>query len=293
MEFHNATLLPKGLPEIMAAVTPYDIYPETKVIAFRRKDGTGALGKAGYNQITDSFEVHLYPTLCCSNGGRRPSIGTFSFKLWLALLQTALHEIGHLARRDDYIYQKKDYARHYGEAYFHVEWLANNWMWDTLRRILRDNHRLGQPVGALTGYPGVLAYRLRNCDRPWSGGGDYKGLNEWRALGCGGQITMSDIACKLKPGLYSSDRSALIQRARVYRVIHRAAEAVGVRRLFVNKNGRRYLMFNAGEADAVWNWLSANVETVDRSIGIDGVQQNSDEDMGNLPHAPESETCPF
>lgn len=38
MEFHNVKLLPRGLPEIIAQLAPYDIYPDTKVIACPRKE---------------------------------------------------------------------------------------------------------------------------------------------------------------------------------------------------------------------------------------------------------------
>ena len=103
MEFHNPKLLPKGLHEIIAAFVPYDIYPETKVIAYPRKGmgsarGKGYLGCAGYNDLTYSYEICLYPTMCCSNRGNIHIYpGTPSFQLWMALLSVALHEIGHLA----------------------------------------------------------------------------------------------------------------------------------------------------------------------------------------------------
>lgn len=48
------------------------------------------------------------------------------------------------------------------------------------------------------------------------------------------------------------------EKARYRRAIHRAAEALGLCRYFTNKNGCRYLMFNAGEAEAVYEWLVEN-----------------------------------
>ncbi|GAJ11548.1 unnamed protein product [marine sediment metagenome] len=40
MEFHNVKLLPKGLPEIIAQFVPYEIYPDTKVVAYPRKESS-------------------------------------------------------------------------------------------------------------------------------------------------------------------------------------------------------------------------------------------------------------
>ena len=45
MEFHNAKLLPKGLPEIISQTVPYKYYPDTKVIAYSRKEKRGLLGQ--------------------------------------------------------------------------------------------------------------------------------------------------------------------------------------------------------------------------------------------------------
>jgi hypothetical protein len=53
-------------------------------------------------------------------------------------------------------------------------------------------------------------------------------------------------------------RDLLVVRQIVRRAIHRAAKELGITRYFVNRNGKRFLMFNAGEALRVLDWLKAN-----------------------------------
>ena len=55
------------------------------------------------------------------------------------------------------------------------------------------------------------------------------------------------------------------ERNKIYRLIHEAANAVGAHRYFINKNGRKYLMFNAREAELVCQYI-ANTGLVDISI---------------------------
>ena len=51
-------------------------------------------------------------------------------------------------------------------------------------------------------------------------------------------------------------------RARLERLVrdqaHRAANNLGIQRYALSANGRRYLMFNVGEAEAVYEWLVNN-----------------------------------
>ncbi len=261
MEFYNVELLPKGLPEIIAQLVPYEIYPDTKVIAYSRKrmgpnDSSGSLGYAGYDRLTFSFHIGLYPTMCCSNGGHRCDYpGTFSFQLWMGMLRTAIHEIGHLATHQLYYGMPHDDEYNY-EAHSYVESLADEWADCAMARILGADPRLGQPPGALTGYPGILAYKMRSSGgKPWDGF-DSDRIADWRALKCGGQVTINDIAEKLTG--YEVPEGWGKAKARYRRAIHKAAKELGIERYFVNKNGRRYLMFNAGEAEAVYEWVDFN-----------------------------------
>ena len=267
MEFHNVKLLPRGLPEIIAQLVPYEIYPDTKVIAYPRK-GRGppsvryhCLGYAGYDSLTFSFRIGLYPTMCCSNGGRR-YVGTYSFELWMSMLSTAIHEIGHLATRQ--LYCDLFYSNHsYDGTYWYVERLADDWMNDAMARILQVDPRLGQPPGALTGYPGILAYKLRkNGGKPWDGFNPYR-MAEWHGLRCDGQVTVGDIAFKVILNLLRStwdieEKSQARLKRLVRDQVHRAANNLGIQRSAFSSNGRRYLMFNAGEAEAVYQSLVDN-----------------------------------
>ncbi len=275
MEFHNVKLLPKGLPEIIAQFVPYDIYPDTKVIVYPRKLARGIAGAAGYDDMTRSYHIRLYPTILSFYAWGE--IGTYSFKLWFSYLKTALHEIGHLATRT-LIEGKAGWIDKSGtlvgcdtREHFYVEGLANEWMQQAMAQILQGDSRLGQPNGALTGYPGMNAYRLRNWGRPWNNGEyDHFRQAEWRGLSCGGQVTINDIAKKLMLqerlgyevplGDWVRESARCLERwirasARCRRAVHRAAKELRIERYFTNKNGRRYLMFNAGEAEAVFNRL--------------------------------------
>jgi len=267
MEFHNVKLLPKGLPEIIAQLVPYDIYLNTKVIAYPRKLTGGVAGIAGCDGMTRSYHIGLYPTILsfyAGNGG----IGTYSFNLWFHYLKTALHEIGHLATRaliQDIPGGIDKFGTRVGSTrdHMYVEGLANDWMCQALARILQVSPRLGQPLGALTGYPGMNAYRLRNWGKPWNNGEhNYYRQTEWRGLSCGGQVTINDIAKKLMyqehPGYELPPEGWEKARAKFSRAVHKAAKELGIERYFVNKNGRRYLMFNAGEAEAVYEWVVGN-----------------------------------
>lgn len=263
MEFHNAKLLPKGLHEIIANLVPYDIYPNTKVIVYRRKWIRGVAGIAGYDGMTQSYYIGLYPTVLSfyvGNGG----IGTYSFNLWFSYLKTALHEIGHLAT---YALIQNIPCRigSFGKSvrsmrdYIYVEKLADNWRDQALVRILQVSPRLGQLLGALTGYPGINAYRLRNWGKPFNNGKhNYYRQAEWRGLGCGGQITIGDIIHEFyyKWWGYNLDKNDRVKiEAQLRREIHRVAKIIGIDRFFINKNGRRYLMFNVREAEAIYQQL--------------------------------------
>ncbi|MFC1924065.1 hypothetical protein ACFLXA_01690 [Chloroflexota bacterium] len=273
MEFHNAKLLPKGLHEIIAAFVPYGIYPRTKVIAYHHarlrppKLQHRVLGYARYDRLTSCFQIGLYPSLCCSSGVRCHNYtGTMSFQYWMAMLSTALHEVGHLAML--HLCQNLPHDPEMRlDNHLYVEHLANRWMQSAMMRILRVNQRLGQPVHALTGYPGILSYKLRNNWGQPSSDINPDRIIEWRALKCGGQITQYDIITKLYEVHGASfqavdelDTNTTIKKqsqviSRMRRAIHIAARQLGISRYYISKNGRRYLMFNAGEAEAVFRHL--------------------------------------
>ena len=156
MEFHNVKLLPKGLPEIIAQFVPYEIYPDTKVVAYPRKEARGLRGRAGYDG--ESYWIKLYPIVITLHHSCHE--GIISFSLWLYFLRVALHEVGHLATRRLWLDLPTDY-NDYSAAHFYIEHLADRWMDQSLARILRVDPRLGQPLGLITGYPGIKAYRWR------------------------------------------------------------------------------------------------------------------------------------
>ena len=122
MEFHNVKLLPKGLPEIMAQLVPYEIYPDTKVIACPRKEPYGDRGEV-YDGA--NYRVKIFPTVITYLAifGLHPLNGTLSFALWSSFLTTALHELGHLATRHIWLDMRSDLPY----PYWSVEGAAERW----------------------------------------------------------------------------------------------------------------------------------------------------------------------
>jgi len=269
MEFYNVKLLPKGLPEIIAQFVPYEYYPDTKVIAYPRKAKGGHLGQLCYGP-----QIRLYPTMIAFHSH---GVGTYSFQLWHHFLKVALHEVGHLATiplcegisEGDYEFC--------WEAHCYVEDLADRWCDQAMARILQVDPRLGQPSGRLTGYPGILAYQRR--------AGSFKQLDkgrieEWRAMSCDAQVPLHDIVHCVNHWEPPSDAGILSfllnskltpeqevelelrnqKRQKSYhqsisktrRLVHKAASILGITRCYVNRQGKRYLMFNVGEAEAVY-----------------------------------------
>lgn len=263
MEFHNVKLLPKGLPEIVAQLIPYDIYSDTKLVVHCRKITGGVQGAAGYDNITESYVIDLYPTVISVHCQGLP--GTHSFNQWLQYLKTALHEIGHLATRVlieniPSTVNSLGFRQCSCRNYIYVEELANKWRDQALARILRVDTRLGQPEGFITGYAGIRTYRWLH----WMPTVHHRRLEEFRGFRCGGQITLGTIAntaiCQLLGSrvLGLEDEShARLKRIAVDQV-RRAADSLGIRRYAFSSSGRRYLMFSVGEAEAVYEWLVDN-----------------------------------
>lgn len=312
MEFHNAKLLPKGLPEIMVQFMPDCVYDDMKVIVSPEKEKPGLRGQAHFE--TGRSFIRLWPTIMAFFKETR--IGTYSFRLWHSFLHTALHEIGHFATAD--LYDVDDEAKYEHNYDFHsyVEKLANDWSDRAMARLLAVNPRLGQPEGRLTGYPGILAYEYRKFSQETINkersdrSPHYDRILEWRGMKCNGQITMTDIAGCLRgfihnqfptwredshprgtpcyigsdfweptpgqpwtgEGTYGGpeyrlpegepvptvdyDKQRRDEFKRLYRAIHWARKELGITRFFVNRHGWTYAMFNVGEAESVFHFLS-------------------------------------
>jgi len=257
MEFHNPKLLPRGMHEIIVAFMPSEVYDATRVIVYPREPYRYApRGEVGYDAMTDAYRIQLYPSECA---GSLYWGGTYSFELWMQLLSTALHEAGHLATmrfRRDYRHEATDYRG----ARDHYEALAEAWCHRALGRILRVDPRLGQPLGALTGYPGDALRRwhkwgLEHPSR--TSPSIIRAVREdWRASTCDGQLTPQDIVKKIVPR-HAYEGHFRAMRSRLYSAIEQAAAALRIERFYTGRTGRRYRLFNAGEAEAVYAWLCA------------------------------------
>jgi len=243
MDFYNEKLLPKGLPEIIVQFVPHEIYPFTKVITYPRKAERGLHGRAGWEGITSSYYVKLYPTTICLNP---EGIGTYSFRLWYTLLRVALHEVGHLVDRERYDTVSEEEYQNY-KIHGVIENAADSFAYAAMKRIGEVDPRLGQPSGALTGYAGVLAYRRRSGS--FTNATDRGRIEEWRALKCDAQMGLGGVVSQLQGLVPDRDYlSPLLVRPLVRSIVRREAVRCGLNRYFENRNGRRYLMFNYEEA---------------------------------------------
>lgn len=182
MEFHNAKLLPPGLHEIIVAFVPYDIYPETKVIAYPGKVERRShlvLGEAVWDKLTSSFVIWLYPLeivkgvarvidgqapfppfgcVCSVRRIRSERELCFRCQLWADFTCVALHEIAHLATfklHHDYwrVPKKTPY-----ENYLHTEILANDWFQAAVDKTVKVYPHLGRPSKALASAVGRWFY---------------------------------------------------------------------------------------------------------------------------------------
>jgi hypothetical protein len=256
MEFYNERLLTKGLPEIIAAFTPTDIYDDTKVITYSHKKRRGLKGESTDNDSTRNYKVELWPSTICATPGQcnyRMPVGfegTYSFQLWRDQLFVALHEIGHLVTREQANKTTREEYDLRGDSYYYIEHLADEFAFRSMVRILEVDSRMGQPLGALTGYSGIKAYERRS--------GSFNEIDkgriaEWRALKCGAQITLSDVVKQLWNEFlkYHKDFEYLAAYPLISRIIHSQAKHWNIGRYFTNRNAKKFLMFNIGEAQQI------------------------------------------
>jgi len=247
MEFYNERLLPNGLPEIICAFMPYEKYPGAKVICHSRSEGRSWLGTVN----DGTAKIQLVPTKIAFHLRGR---GTYSFRLWQTFLQVALHEIGHIYTNGQRQAISEAEYDTYGAAWAYVERLADDWAGRAMARILEVDPRMGQPPGALKGYPGILAYHRRAGQ--FAGAVDPGRIAEWRALKCDAQVTIGDVVSAIEIRVINArmTRSFMSHpdRSWIKGLVHKVADSFGIHRYFISStNGRHHLMFNAGEACAV------------------------------------------
>ena len=257
MEFHRPDLIPDGLPELIYEVTPPRLKSRLKVIACPDMElvehsvdmGNGThritlMGTAGRAHADASLStIVLYSH---SIVRWEPALlGTAMFRYWMAFLNVALHEIGHLnnALEGDGSFQAERYAidPRYRER---AECRANAWKQEVLDRIARDSARLGQPYE-----PGLDIDQLSRC--PFNCSLSPRRLirrGEYMASLCGGQMTVSDIISNLARQL-GVDTDAWY--GRLYGLLKRTARTLGINRFHTHETGRRYRFFSYAEAQSV------------------------------------------
>ena len=109
------------------------------------------------------------------------------------------------------------------------------------------------PSGAITGYPGVLAYKMRS--------GPFNRYNrtrveEWRAMRCDGQVPIGHVVRRLAEAAEEIDDRKRAQRKTLcpalFRLVKSVANGMGIDRCYVARSGKHHIVFNAGEARAVY-----------------------------------------
>lgn len=246
VEWHNAKLLPSGLPELAYQVAPAEIAGRLRVVALAGRPAVGGgLARVMTNDPKrEEVVIEMYSHPIFADGVLDLDVAATA--VWLRFLSTYLHEVGHVVALLD----GRDPAngvRYRSEDGYHrwVEDLADAWADEALARIAARDPYLGQPVpGRLDGYPGRLLFvqgstALREGRmRGWA----YNAaVASARAASVGGQFTVSDVARELRTHRYA---------------VLRGARRLGLGKAYVDRAGRRHLFFAWYEVQALKEVLS-------------------------------------
>lgn len=236
MEWHNAKLLPVGLPSLAYQVTPPEVADYMRIIAMPKKKKRCLANVRCHidgNKLVEPAIMIINVNAVINDVIGRSDVVTTA--IWLRFLRTFLHEVGHvvnlLDNRDPGDHNR--YERDIDYRY-EVERQADAWAEEAMARIARDP-LLGQPrAGYLGNYPGLYILRMaRNAFGFGRGeGGSGTAYNEAlavaRAAKVGGQFTLADVARMLK-----------VDRGKVKKL----AQALGIGRVYLDGAGRKHLFF--------------------------------------------------
>jgi hypothetical protein len=246
MEWHGEKMLPNGLPRLVYEIAPPLILKNLKVISHNRTEKNqtwvgSVVWQGGY------WKVDIYPTLILFHITGN-ECGTLSLICWKQILNTMLHEIGHIVTLG-----KVSWAfdrRYEDDEQFHqdIERLAYEWRDRVMEIIASRDPRLGQPPGWIGGLPGLYLLRRANIGREDGtfDKGTCRRLKDFRAYRCGGQYGVDDVIWEAGRGCFSP-----VVKRRIRQRINRLAPSIGITRNYVDGAGRKHLFFNHGEAVAM------------------------------------------
>jgi hypothetical protein len=247
--FYDAQLAPRSFCELLHHVVPEELHVP---VVFKTKPSQhgGPLASVGPG-VDRNLHIEVYLHKIYATSFYRSS--SIPAALWRQLLETCLHEFGHIATGP-----LLDPAAHCwgaycagGPAYKYIERLANEWMRRKIDELLDRDPRLGQPRRHLTGYFGGRHARLmRSLSGNSSGAATGLFVRETRCAKTGGQLTAGHLVTRLST-IASAQRSRSEHPyiADPYRLLRRLSTDLGIKH--TDRAGRQHTLFTWGDAREV------------------------------------------
>ncbi len=247
IEFYKDNLVPPELCRLLYTLVPKECHVPVRFHNRRRKDVHGEFGLYPLGSVNfprhkkpSAININLNPIYNASwEAGHGFSALAPSSAIWRLLLETCLHEFGHVAsKREAFRMNQHEYHGAYGRVYAATERLADEWMERWIERILRVDPRLEQPR-YMSGYLGARLSRWGKVlkDEP----GYHPFIMERRCQMTGGQLTAGDLLRKLKvmPYMYTN----------AYTLLKRASKGLGID--YADRAGRNHKLYTWGDVPLI------------------------------------------
>ncbi len=247
IRFYKDNLVPPELCRMLYEVVPKEYHVPVRFHNRWRKDvhgksGRYPLGSVGLprNKKPSPININLNPIYRTSHRWESHA-SSFAFApstaLWRLLVETCLHEFGHVATQKEISRMNQhEYHAEYGlgKVYKATERLANEWKEQRVSQILETDPRLKQP-SYISGYLGARLSRWRTSvkDEP----GYFPYIIERRCQMTGGQLTAGDVLRKLniEPLDYTN----------AYALLRNTSESIGID--YVDRAGRHHKLYTWGD----------------------------------------------
>ncbi len=243
IEFYKDNLVPPELCKLLYKVVPRGYHTPVRFHNRRRKDLYGELGRSPLGSVDlprhkkpSAIDINLNPiySASCKDGHRFSALAPSS-AIWRLLLETCLHEFGHVAtKREVFRMNHHEYHGSHGHVYEAIERLANEWMEHQIAKIVRVDPRLGQPR-YMSGYLGARLVKWRKLikDEP----GYYPFIMERRCQMTGGQLTAGDVLRHMNVEARSYTNA--------YAILRQVSENIGID--YTDRAGRRHKLYTWGD----------------------------------------------
>ena len=268
IRFYKDNLVPAELCHMLHEIVPKKYHVPVRFHNRRRKDVHGEVGRCPLGSVTPKsngypshIDINLNPIYKAMvwDTGSLPCAP--SSALWRLLVEVTLHEFGHVATwRTALKMNQHEYGAEYGRGrvYKTIEHLANEWMDQSIARILRHDPRLGQPR-FMTGYFGARLVKWKKQVKDISG--NYTYIMERRCNHSGGQLTAGDVLRQLDIDPHSYTYA--------YVLLRRASQGIGIN--YTDRAGRRHKLYTWGDVPLLAGRLEvANLRTRSYLTGVKG-----------------------